>query len=136
MLIAGDVGDAGALRLAIELASERAELPLSEVYHLAGSLDDGLLGALTEARFEKVLRPKLTGALHLHRLTESLTLDAFVLFSSLVGMVGSPGQGNYAAANAGLDALVIHRRQRGLPAASVAFGPWAEGGMEIGRAHV
>jgi myxalamid-type polyketide synthase MxaB len=78
-------------------------------------------------RFEQVMRPKVAGAWHLHQLTSDL--DFFVLFSSGVGLVGAHGQGNYAAANAFLDALAQYRRALGLPAASIAWGPWAEVGM-------
>jgi acyl carrier protein len=78
-------------------------------------------------RFERVLRPKIAGAWHLHRLTEDL--DFFVLFSSGVGLVGAHGQSSYAAANAFLDALAHYRRASGLPAVSIAWGPWADLGM-------
>ena len=102
---------------------------LRTIVHTAGVVDDGVLDRLDAPRLASVLAAKAGGAAVLDDLTSGLELDAFVLFSSSAGTFGGGGQGNYAAANAFLDALAQQRRGRGLPATSVAWGPWAGGGM-------
>ncbi|WP_460073178.1 type I polyketide synthase [Streptomyces sp. YKOK-I1] len=120
-------------QLAALLAAVPGDQPLTAVVHAAGVLDDGVLDGLTPERAETVLRPKVAAALHLHELTRDLELDAFVLFSSLAGTLGGPGQGSYAAANAFLDALARQRHADGLPATSVAWGAWGGGGLAAGE---
>ena len=124
-----DVTDRTALEALLAGLATDAEAPLTAVVHAAGVLDDATIDTLTPQRAATVLLPKATGARHLHELTRGLELEAFVLFSSIAGTVGAAGQGNYAAANAYLDALARQRRSDGLPATSVAWSAWADSGM-------
>ncbi|MEU9964705.1 type I polyketide synthase [Streptomyces malaysiensis] len=122
-----DVGDPDAIRAL--LGSIPSAYPLTSVFHTAAVLDDAAIGSVAPEQVDRVLRVKADAAWRLHELTQGLELSAFVLFSSLAGTVGMVGQGNYAPANAYMDALARHRRARGLVATSVAWGSWAQGGM-------
>ena len=123
-VVACDVADRDAV--AGLIARLPAQYPLRGVFHAAGVLDDGLIASLTPERVDVVLRAKVDGAWNLHEVTEDLDLSAFVMFSSMAGIVGAPGQGNYAAANSFLDGLAAHRRADGLAGLSVAWGLWEQ----------
>ena len=109
---------------------------LKGVVHAAGVLDDGILLNQSWQRFEKVMAPKISGAWNLHSATLGIDLKYFVLFSSIAGVFGAPGQGNYSAANSFLEALAGYRRNIGLPGVSVAWGPWSDAGMAADRGPV
>ncbi|MCI3150382.1 SDR family NAD(P)-dependent oxidoreductase [Streptomyces sp. GB4-14] len=123
-VVACDVSD----RAQVEalLATVPDAHPLRGVVHTAGVFDDGLIGALTPERLARVFAPKVDAVRHLDALTRDLDLDAFVVYSSVAGLSGGAGQGNYSAANAFLDGLMSHRRAAGLPGLSLAWGLWEQ----------
>ncbi|NER24032.1 MAG: amino acid adenylation domain-containing protein [Symploca sp. SIO1C2] len=127
-IVPGDVGQSEDVERL--LAESQSSMPsLRGIIHAAGVLDDGLLMQQSWERFEKVMLPKVAGSWNLHQLSKHLPLDFFVCFSSVASLLGSPSQGNYAAANAFMDALAHYRQGIGLPGLSINWGPWAEGGM-------
>ncbi|MYU19881.1 SDR family NAD(P)-dependent oxidoreductase, partial [Streptomyces sp. SID8361] len=123
-IAAVDVTDAAAVYDLV--AGVDSAHPLTGVVHAAGVLDDAMVTSQTPERLARVWGPKAMAAAHLHAATAHLRLGMFVMFSSAAGVMGSPGQANYAAANAYCDALAIHRQAMGLPAVSVAWGLWAD----------
>ncbi len=123
-VVACDVSDPSEVDRLLDLVP--AEFPLRGVVHAAGALEDGLIGSLTAERVDRVLAPKVDAAWHLHEATREMGLVMFVLCSSVAGTLGSPGQGNYAAASAFLDALAAYRQAQSLPATSLAWGFWQE----------
>ena len=128
-LVSADVADEKQMRAFIDQFHGEGWPAIRGVVHAAGVLQDGLLTQLDAAAMAKVLRPKMAGGWLLHRLLQQDPLDFFVVFSSAGSLIGQPGQGNYAAANAFLDALAHHRRAQGLPALSINWGAWAELGF-------
>ncbi|MEV0727363.1 SDR family NAD(P)-dependent oxidoreductase [Polymorphospora sp. NPDC050346] len=127
-VVRADVADRAALAAALAPVRDTGR-PLRGVVHAAGLLDNGALLDLAPAQVRAVLAPKVLGATHLHELTAADPLDWFVLFSSAAGVLGSPGQANYTAANAWLDSYAHHLRAAGRAAVSVDWGPWADAGM-------
>ena len=132
LVVPADVAERDALVSVLRQIDDLGR-PLRGVFHAAGVLDDGVLLQQTRERFERVLRPKVQGAWLLSELTQSLPLDHFVLYSSAAGLLGSPGQANYAAANTFLDALAHARRAAGLPALSIDWGAFADVGLAAQR---
>jgi NADP-dependent 3-hydroxy acid dehydrogenase YdfG len=131
-IAAADISQADQIAAILRQLAESMP-PLRGVIHAAGVLDDGVLLQQTPQRIHTVIAPKAIGAWHLHRLTDGEALDFFVMFSSITAPFGSPGQGNYAAANAFLDGLAHHRRGLGLPALSINWGPWGQIGLAAHR---
>jgi len=129
-IIPCDMGDAATLR-AILAQYESTVAPIVGVFHAAGVALDALVERLEPAMLRDVFAPKVCGAWTLHRYfgATHAPLDCFVLFSSAAAMIGSPGQTNYAAANAMLDALAHARRAQGLSVSAINWGPWAAIGM-------
>lgn len=127
LVVKGDVSNQQELTKV--LATCQALAPLRGIIHAAGVLDDGVLLQQNWQRFRKVMAPKVEGAWNLHTLTQNIPLDFFVCFSSAASLLGSPGQANYAAANAFMDALAHHRQAQNLPGLSINWGPWAKSGM-------
>ena len=134
IVLKGDVADADSLATALKQLPRDAP-PLRGVVHAAGVLADGVLADMTLEQLDAALRPKAVGAWNLHAAARDAPLDFFILFSSVASVLGSPGQANYAAGNAYLDALAHERRAAGLPATAINWGPWAGAGMaaEAGR---
>ncbi|MEM6252538.1 MAG: SDR family NAD(P)-dependent oxidoreductase [Cyanobacteria bacterium P01_D01_bin.156] len=128
-----DITDYGAVKTALAELSRDTRFTggLKGVIHAAGVLDDSLMQQMDWSQFKEVLAPKVAGAWHLHTLTQESDLDFFVLFSSAAALLGSPGQGNHAAANSFLDGLAHYRQQLGLPGLSINWGAWSSIGSAL-----
>ncbi|GAW19803.1 hypothetical protein ANO14919_092940 [Xylariales sp. No.14919] len=126
-IVGGDVADLGDLESIMDMFTD--DRPLRGVVHAAGVIDSGILLSLTPQKCAMAFAPKVDGVWNLHQLTKHLDLDLFMIFSSISGVMGLPGLGNYAAANTFVDGLAYLRRAQGLPATSIAYGPWAGDGM-------
>ncbi|WP_179150665.1 type I polyketide synthase, partial [Mycobacterium avium] len=129
-VVACDAADREALAKVI--ADIPMQHPLTGVIHAAGVLDDAVVTSLTPQRLDTVLRAKVDAAWNLHELTRDLDVGAFVMFSSIAGLAGASGQGNYAAGNSFLDGLAAHRRAHGLPAISLGWGLWDQASAMTG----
>jgi acyl transferase domain-containing protein/thioesterase domain-containing protein/acyl carrier protein len=130
VVLTGDVADADSLAAALQQLPNDGP-PLRGVVHAAGVLADGILSEMTLEQLDSAMRPKVLGAWNLHSATVNEPLDFFVMFSSVASVLGSPGQANYAAGNAYLDALAHARRAQGLAAIAINWGPWAGSGMAV-----
>jgi myxalamid-type polyketide synthase MxaB len=129
-IVQGDVSNPADAAAMIDACQRVASL--RGVIHAAGVLREALVANQSADSFASVMAPKVRGGWELHQLTRGIPLDFFVCFSSMASLTGSPGQANYAAANAFLDSLATMRRAEGLPAVSIQWGPWAEVGMAAG----
>jgi myxalamid-type polyketide synthase MxaD len=134
LVFQGDVSVAKDVANVVEQLAAIAP-PLRGIIHAAAVLDDGVITRLNQKRLQTVLAPKVEGAWNLHTYTKNTPLDFFILFSSLASLLGPPGQGNYAAANAFLDALAHFRRAQGLPATSINWCGWSEVGMAVAQTN-
>ena len=126
-IVGGDIADLDNLRSLMRIFT--ADRPLRGVIHAAGVVDSGVLSSLTPQKCATTFASKVDGLWNLHQLTKDLDLDLFMMFSSISGVMGLPGLGNYAAANSFIDVLAYLRRAQGLPATSVAYGTWGGDGM-------
>ncbi|TGJ83472.1 hypothetical protein E0Z10_g5290 [Xylaria hypoxylon] len=126
-IVGGDVADLDSLTSIMKIFT--TDRPLRGVVHAAGVIDSGIISSLTPQKCATTLVPKVDGLWNLHQLTKDMDLDLFMIFSSISGIMGLPGLGNYAAANSFVDELAYLRRAQGLPATSVAYGPWVGDGM-------
>ena len=127
-----DMANPEQVQTLVQTYADDKKHPLAGIIHAAGVLDDGHLMQQNPERFRKVMQPKLNGAWNLHLATRKIDLDFMVYFSSMASLLGSPGQGNYAAANAFMDTLARYRTVKKLPAISINWGPWAGNGMAAG----
>lgn len=126
-VVGGDIADLDSLRSMMQIFT--ADRPLRGVIHAAGLVDSGILSSLTPQKCATTFASKVDGLWNLHQLTKDMDLDLFMMFSSISGIMGLPGLGNYAAANSFIDVLAYLRRAQGLPATSVAYGTWGGDGM-------
>ena len=126
-IVGGDIADLDRLRSIMQMFT--ADRPLRGVIHAAGVVGSGILSSLTPQKCATTFAPKVDGLWNLHQLTKDMDLDLFMMFSSISGIMGLPGQGDYAAANSFIDVLAYLRRAQGLPATSVAYGIWSGDGM-------
>jgi len=131
VVVKADIGRRADVRRLLRRIRDLAP-PLRGIYHCAGLIDDGLVEGMEWEKFHHALAPKLDAGWWLHEGSRDFALDEFVLFSSVLSVLGSAGQTNYTTANACLDALATHRRRLGLPALAINWGPWTDGGMASG----
>ena len=127
-VMACDISDGSAVRSMLD-EIRTASVPLSGVLHAAAVLDDALIANLDGKRLRSVIAPKMLGAWHLHEQTLDISIEHFILYSSISTLIGNPGQANYVAANAALESLAHVRRGLGLPVTCIGWGPIADAGM-------